>query len=128
MRTWIWAGVLLVVAGCSGLQSKVVGTWKVKGIDSTSSQGVLEKAAAQLGSALIKGTTFEFNDKGRVKMSHALGSSEGPYKVEGNEVLVMRSDEDKKPAFTFRMADDGTLESVKNFESDSKVVLERQKE
>ncbi len=125
MHKWFLLLLAIGLVGCAGLGSRIVGTWKVRGVDASTSQSTLEQLGSKLASSLLTGATFEFSDQGRVKLTHAIATQEGTYRIEGDTVLVMLGGDDK-PTFRLKLAGNDTLESVREFNSDPKIVLERQ--
>ena len=78
---------------------------------------------------MIGPLTYEFNDKGRYKLTMRVGSQEGSYTVNGNEVKA--DSDDGKSHATFILSDDGqSMSSKKDFKSDSDdaFVLKKQPE
>jgi len=130
------------LVGCSSTRQQVVGTWKgeiaaksasdsqTADKDKSFSDGISKSIGEGLKSfvsAMIGPLTFEFNDKGRYKLTMRVGSQEGSYTVNGNEVKI--DSDDGKSHSVFTLGDDGkTMTSKKDFKSDETFVLKKQVE
>ena len=127
MRQWLLLLLAVALVGCGGLKNQIVGTWKVSDIDASTSGSALEKLGSQMAAPLVQGMTLEFSDQGTVKMTHALASVDGTYTIEGGKILTTLKVQGEQTTLKFKLADNDTLETVREFESDPKMVLIRQK-
>ncbi len=122
---------LLLVVGCSSTSHQLVGTWTGDIVPSTGSKNQLEAGFKRAIGAFIGPLTLEFNADGKYKASIAFGSATGTYTVSGNEVSL-KQDEGQKDHTDlkfgkFILSSDGkSLESKKDFDSDSVIVLKKQ--
>ena len=134
MRAFLPLSLLAVIAivGCGSASQRVVGTWKgdiAASIKTDKKDDSLAQSFANgvkgFISSFVGPLTFEFNDKGRYKMTMNVGSQEGTYTVSGNEVKV--DSDDGKNHSIFIMSDDGkSMTSKKDFKSDDVFTLKKQ--
>lgn len=113
----------LLILGCSGGNSRVVGTWKGQ-IEQPKNPKNLADMATGFAGAIMGQMTFEFNDDGKYKLSMPLGSKTGVYSVSGNEVTLKPDDSSTKGAVF--ILDGDSMHSKKDFDSDVSFALTRQ--
>ncbi len=134
MRAFLPLSLLAAVAviGCSSASQRVVGTWKgdiAASIKSDPKDNSLAQSFANgvkgFISSFVGPLSFEFNDKGRYKMTMNVGSQEGKYTIEGNEVKL--DSDDGKNHSVFILSDDGkSMTSKRDFKSDDVFTLKKQ--
>ncbi len=117
-------GALLV--GCSSSQQNIVGTWKGE-IDHKDHADNIADGFKSFISGVVGPMTYEFNDKGRYKLTVLMASQEGSYRINGNEVKT--DSDDGKNHETFVISPDGkSISAKKDFKSDGDLVLKKQAE
>lgn len=127
MRPYLIAIALFAIAaaGCAPSRaSEVVGTWKGAAPERKTDSAV--DGFKNFVSGMVSGMmSFEFNDKGRFKMTVLLSSQEGNYTVSGSDVKI-ESDDGKTKADLVLSSDGKTLTSRKDFTSDDVFVLKKE--
>lgn len=73
-----------------------------------------------------QGLTIEFNDKEAFKAAVPIANGGGSYKIDGDEITLTFSSLAPTQPIKFKFKDEKTLEQVTEFESDPKIILDKQ--
>lgn len=118
------AAVLLV--GCSSKTANLVGMWKARPNKTVSSPNLRDVQNSAMMSLVTQNLTLEFNKDGAFKMSQPMGWGTGTYKWEGEDLVLTFNTFAPQQPLHLRFGEGGkTLESVTEFQSDVKLVLEK---
>lgn len=73
-----------------------------------------------------QGLTIEFNDKKAFKAAIPIANGGGSYKIDGDVVTLNFNTMAPSQPLKFKFKDEKTLEQVTEFESDPKIILDKQ--
>lgn len=119
--------LVCVVVGCASKTSKLVGVWKARPIKPITSSNLRDVQDSVLMSRIADGLTLEFNNEGKFKLSQATGSGTGNYKWEGDTLLLTFDTFAPQQPLHFKFGEDGkSLENVSEFNSDVRLILDKQ--
>lgn len=117
---------LLALVGCQSREKQIIGTWKARPIATKPSANLGDVIRTNFLSLAAQGFTVEFNDKMAFKAAVPIANGGGTYKIEGDEVTLSFNSLAPTEPIKFKFRDEKTLEQVTEFESDPKIVLEKQ--
>jgi len=125
---WIYAAIIaLVLTGCNSAKSQLIGQWKGVQKQPASSPNLGDAIGNSMGNLIGSMARIEFNAEGQYKLSMAIGSQTGKYKLEGRKI-TLTPDPAPYPTQEIKMelsADGKTLSTEKQFESDPAVTFEK---
>lgn len=117
---------LLAVAGCGSREKQLVGTWKARPITNKPSANLSDVMRTSFMSFAAQGLTIEFNDKKAFKAAIPIANGGGSYKIDGDVVTLNFNTMAPSQPLKFKFKDEKTLEQVTEFESDPKIILDKQ--
>lgn len=117
---------LLSVAGCGSREKQLVGTWKARPITNKPSANLSDVMRTSFMSFAAQGLTIEFNDKKAFKAAIPIANGGGSYKIDGDVVTLNFNTMAPSQPLKFKFKDEKTLEQVTEFESDPKIILDKQ--
>jgi hypothetical protein len=117
---------LLSVAGCGSREKQLVGTWKARPITNKPSANLSDVMRSSVMSFAAQGLTIEFNDKKAFKAAIPIANGGGSYKIDGDVVTLNFNTMAPSQPLKFKFKDEKTLEQVTEFESDPKIILDKQ--
>lgn len=118
--------VILVLAGCGSREKQIVGTWKARPVPNKPSANLGDVMRASALSFAAQGLTIEFNDKKSFKAAVPIANGGGSYKIEGDVITLTFNSLAPTQPLKFKFKDEKTLEQVTEFESDPKIILDKQ--
>lgn len=126
MRLVIIGLIILALCGCSSREKQIVGTWKARPMTVKPSNNLGDVMRTSFLSFAAQGLTIEFNDKQAFKAAVPIANGGGTFKIEGDVVTLSFNSLAPTQPLKFKFKDDKTLEQVTEFESDPKIILEKQ--
>lgn len=118
--------VASLLIGCQSKEAKLVGTWKAKQQPAKPSGDLGDVAKASFFNMISNGMTVEFTKEGTFKMTQTIGSVTGNYTWEGEMLKLKFNTFAPQNELKLRFGEGNTLETVTSFQSDPKVVFEKQ--
>ena len=118
--------LLIALVGCTSREKQLVGTWKARPVPNKPSANLGDVMRASVMSFASQGLTIEFNDKEAFKAAIPIANGGGTYKIDGDVVTLTFNSLAPGQPLKFKFKDDKTLEQVTDFESDPKIILDKQ--